>query len=148
MKREYRKLDISDIGLVLNINRDFREGFAFDKNARQFLSNPMNWIVACIQDEKIIGFTYGYELNRLDNKGNMVYIHEVSVLPDCQRQGIGSEILNTIKKICKLAGISRFFLITQKHNDAACKLYEKAGGKKSSTHDDDVTYSFNNFELH
>lgn len=146
-EREFRKLSISDLELVLQMENDFRSGFIFQENARQFLSNPMNWIFACIQEKQIIGFAYGYELNRLDNKGNMLYIHEVGVLPQYQKQGIGFQILASIKNICKLTGICRFFLITQKHNKAACALYEKAGGEKASkTHDDDVTYFFNKFD--
>lgn len=141
--REYRKLQASDLNLVLGMNKDFRANFICEENGRLFLSNPMNWIFACVQDEKVIGFAYGYELNRLDNKGNMLYIHEVGVLPEYQRQGIGLELLSGIKKLCQLTGICRFFLFTQKHNTAACALYEKSGGDKShTTLEDDVTYFF------
>ena len=146
-EREYRKLNISDLELVLEMNKNFRDGFIFKENARQFLLDPKNWIFACIEDKKIIGFAYGYELNRLDNKGNMLYIHEVGVHPEYQRQGIGFQILTSLKEICKLTDICRFFLITQKHNIAACKLYEKTGGKKiADSYDDDIIYFFNKFD--
>lgn len=69
--REFRKLRLSDLELVLQMESNFRKGFVFEENARQFLSNPMNWIFACIQENQIIGFAYGYELNRLDSKGNI-----------------------------------------------------------------------------
>lgn len=145
-KREFRKLCLSDLEIVLQMESDFRSGFIFEENARQFLSNPMNWIFACIQEKQIIGFAYGYELNRLDNKGNMLYIHEVGVLPQYQKQGIGFQILTSIKNLCKLTGICRFFLFTQKHNAVACALYEKAGGEKTSNTNDDVTYFFKKFD--
>lgn len=146
-KREFRRLSLTDLDIVLQMNRNFRNGFIAEENARQFLLNTNNWIFACIEDKKIIGFAYGYELNRLDNRGNMLYIHEVGVLPEYQRQGIGYQILTDIKKLCKLMGICRFFLFTQKNNIAACALYEKAGGEKTSDgQDDDVTYFFNKFE--
>lgn len=145
--RELRKLQLSDLELVLQMENNFRSNFIVKENARQFLSNPMNWVFACIQEEKIVGFAYGYELNRLDNKGDMLYIHEVGVLPQYHRQGIGFEILTGIKKLCKLTGICKFFLFTQKHNIAACALYEKAGGEKTKdAFDDDVTYFFNKFD--
>lgn len=128
----------------MQMEKDFRSNFVFEENARQFLSNLMNWVFACIEEKRIIGFAYGYELNRLDNKGNMLYIHEVGVLPQYHRQGIGFQILTGIRDLCKLTGICRFFLFTQKHNTAACALYEKAGGKKTrDACDDDVTYFFN-----
>lgn len=145
--REFRKLRLSDLQLVLHMNGDFRSNFIFEENARQFLSNPMNWIFACIQEGRIIGFAYGYELNRLDNKGNMLYIHEVGVLPRYHRQGIGFQLLTGIKNLCRLMGICRFFLITNRHNIAACALYEKAGGQKSfDSFEDDVTYFFNDLD--
>lgn len=144
IQREFRKLRISDLELVLHMEKDFRSNFICEENARQFLSNPMNWIFACIQDQRIIGFAYGYELNRLDSKGNMLYVHEVGVLPEYHRQGVGFQLLLGIKNICKLTGMCRFFLFTQKHNIAACALYEKAGGRKTSDVDNvDVTYFFN-----
>ncbi|MCA0386582.1 MAG: GNAT family N-acetyltransferase [Firmicutes bacterium] len=141
--RVYRKLQISDLPLVIGMGENFRANFICEENARQFLMNPMNWIFACIQDQKIIGFAYGYELNRLDQQGNMLYIHEVGVLPDFQRQGIGLQLLMNMKMICERLGICRFFLFTQRHNQAACALYEKAGGHKGNeTLEDDVTYFF------
>lgn len=145
-RREFRKLSLSDLYIVLQMEKDFRNGFIVEENARQFLLNSNNWIFACIQGKRIIGFAYGYEMNRLDNKGNMLYIHEVGVLPEYQRQGIGFKILTDIKNLCKLTGICRFFLFTQKSNIAACALYEKAGGEKTSDENDNVTYFFNKFD--
>ena len=138
--RIFRKLTVNDLSLLLNMEQDFRSNFICEENARQFLSNPMNWLFACIQDQRIIGFAYGYELHRLNNTGNMLYIHEVGILEQYQRQGIGRQLLTGIQALCKLTGICRFFLFTQKSNAAACSLYESVGGK--AAHDDDVMYFF------
>lgn len=81
-KRIYRKLGISDLDLVRQMEGDFRSDFICEENARLFLANPMCLIFACIENNRVIGFAYGYELNRLNNTGNMLYIHEVSVLPE------------------------------------------------------------------
>jgi len=140
-KRIYRKLDISDLDLVRQMEGDFRSDFICEENTRLFLANPMCLIFACIENNRVIGFAYGYELNRLNNIGNMLYIHEVSVLPEFQRQGVGKHILTGVKSLCKLTGICRFFLVTEKSNRAACALYESVGGE--SAHDDDITYFFN-----
>jgi len=123
------------------MENDFRSNFVTEGSAQLFLSNPMNWLFACIENNQIIGFAYGYELNRLNSDGNMLYIHEVGVLPQFQRQGIGKEILNNVKALCKQVNICKFFLFTEKSNTAACALYDSAGGR--SAHDDDVAYFFN-----
>lgn len=142
--RSFRKLSIYDLQLVLRMEEDFRSNFVCLENARGFLSNSSNWIFACIENKRIIGFAYGYELNRLNDIGNMLYIHEISVLPEFHRQGIGKQILNGIRSLCKLTGICKVFLFTEKSNIAACALYESAGGK--STHNDDIVYFFNNLD--
>ena len=131
------------------MENSFRSGFVNEENARQFLLNPMNWLFACIQDKQIIGFAKGYELNRLDKRSNMMYIHEVGVLPQYHRQGIAFEIFAAIKTMCKINGICKFFLMTQKANIAACRLYEKVGGKKMVDVDNgdvDIGYYFNEFD--
>lgn len=142
--RIFRRLTISDLPMVLQMENDFRSNFVYEENARMFLSNTMNWIFACIENNRIIGFAYGYELNRLNDIGNMLYIHEVGVLSEYRRQGIGKQILNGIKSLCKLSGICKFFLFTEKSNIAACALYESVGGE--SAHDDDVSYFFNKLD--
>ena len=139
--RLFRKLTLSDLPLVLKMETDFRTGFISEENARQFFSNPINWMFACIQNDQIIGFAYGYELNRLNDEGNMLYIHEIGVLEQYCRQGIGHDLMTGIKSLCKSMGICRFFLFTQKSNVGACSLYDSIGGK--AVHKDDVTYFFN-----
>lgn len=143
-KRVCRKLTVSDLPLVLTMEQDFRRNFICEEHARRFLSNPMNWLFACIQDHHIIGFAYGYELNRLNKSGNMLYIHEVSVLEPYHRQGIGRQILTGIQSLCQLIGICKCFLFTQKSNLAACSLYEAVGGEPA--HDDDIVYFFKTLE--
>lgn len=66
-----RRLQIKDLNLVLQMDKDFRGDFICEENARQFLLNPMNWIFACIKENQIVGFAYGYELQRLDDQGNI-----------------------------------------------------------------------------
>lgn len=77
----------------------------------------------------------------------MLYIHEVGVLPQYQRQGVGYHLLTQLKCICSFNGITKLFLLTERSNAAACALYEKAGGvKPTSSLDDDVVNFFTNLE--
>lgn len=163
-KRVYKKLGISDLRLVVSMEKYFRSAFICEENARLFLSKPQNWLFACIEKSdgdvsnendaaddkggKIIGFAYGYELNRLDSQGDMLYIHEVGVLPEYHRQGIGAELMRNIKSACKLLGICKFFLFMQKSNEAAMGLYLKAGGKPAVDFehgDGNVVFFFKDF---
>ena len=128
-ERVFRRLNVSDLPIVLRMNQDFRENFICEESTRLFLAQPQNWLFACIENRRVVGFIYGYECNRLDDAGNMLYIHEVGVLPENHRQGIGRQMLSDIKTLCRLSGICRLFLTTSRTNEAACGLYHSQGGE-------------------
>jgi len=137
------KLSVKDIDLVMKMNVDFRSGFIVKDKALSFLSDEKNWIFAAIRNNRIIGFAYGYELPRLDSKGNMLYIHEVGVIEEFQKRGIGEKLMNSLKKECYNYNMCRYFLITGHENIGANKLYKKCDGKVSEdSNGNDVVYHF------
>lgn len=132
MEYSCRKLGVQDLELVMGMNRDFREGFICQENALQFLVNPDNWLYAAVSEGRIIGFAYGYELRRLDSQGNMLYIHEVGVMEQYQRQGVGYRMMSELKSACREKGICKYFLSANQNNAGANALYQKLGGTVSS----------------
>jgi ribosomal-protein-alanine N-acetyltransferase len=130
-----RKLNKDELFMVMEMNRSFREGLAVRNNAEAFLNNPSNWIYAAVADDTVLGFAYGYELSRLNDIVNMLYIHEVGVMEEYQRRGIGYTLLSRLKEECSKRGICRFFLITGQNNIAANALYKKLGGEISAESD-------------
>ena len=126
---EYRRLTIDDLAMVMAMNRDFREGFAEESSLRAFLCDPDCWLFAAVEDGRIIGFAYGYALQRLNTQRKMLYIHEVGVLDGCQRQGIGSRLMKELLKACEAEHICKMFLTCYQNNAGANALYRKAGGE-------------------
>lgn len=126
---EYRRLSIDDLAMAMAMNRDFREGFAEESSLRAFLCDPDCWLFAAVEDRRIIGFAYGYALQRLNTQRKMLYIHEVGVLDDCQRQGIGSRLMKELMKACEAEHICKMFLVCYQNNAGANALYRKAGGE-------------------
>jgi len=146
-ERIFRKLGLADLQMLVNTKKDADalEIWQIDEeNARLFLSNPMNYFFACIENNTIIGYVCGHELNRLDKAGNMLYIHGVGVHADYRRKGIGKQMINAVKQLCKLNGMCRLFLYTHKTNTAACALYNATKG--DATRDDNISYFFNKLD--
>lgn len=56
--RKLRRLNSSYLELILNMNINFREGFANEDKLKEFLEDDNNFFYACIFNEKIIGFLY------------------------------------------------------------------------------------------
>lgn len=140
---EYRKLSSDDLPLALSMNRDFREGFAEENSLRAFLSSPDCWLFAAMLENRIIGFAYGYALQRMNTGRKMLYIHEVGVLDDYQRQGIGTQMLMKLKEACAAENYCKIFLTCYQNNVGANALYRKAGGKLcEESHGKDTVYWF------
>lgn len=135
---EIRRLNGDDVEKVIDMVEKFRSVITTKKKIIEFLSNNKNYIVACLDNEKIVGFVLGYELQRYDNQNNMIYIHEVNVLSEYRRQGIGKKMMNELKKLCKNNYLSKMFLITRKTNLSAVNLYKATEGK--SDNDDDIVF--------
>ena len=143
MEYSCQKLTLKDIGMVMDMNRNYREGFICYESALTFLKNEKNWIFAAVLDNVIIGFAYGYELNRLDHAGNMLYIHEVGVMERYQRQGVGYKMMTELKLACKNRNICRYFLSAYQNNAGANALYKKLGGVVSEeSKGNDTDYIF------
>jgi ribosomal protein S18 acetylase RimI-like enzyme len=104
-----------------------------------FLRNDLDYVVACIEDNVVVGFLLAYELQRFD-KNNMMYVHEVDVVPEYRRRGIGRQMIEEVIRICEECGVYKLFLITNKSNVPACRLYEVTGGKV--VEDDSILYCY------
>jgi len=124
-----RKANINDYDFIYSLNeivyRDYivkvwsgwDEGFQ-----KQFCENRL--ASGCIQiiciDEKEIGIL------ELIDKENQIYIEEIQLVPDSQSRGIGSQIINDIKKRAFELNCS-VGLRVLKINHRARKLYEELG---------------------
>lgn len=140
---EFRRLKGAELEKILQMNVDFRSGFADRGAARRFLETEHCWIYAALRKDAIIGFAYGYALSRLDGKADMLYIHEVGVAEPEQRRGVGSAMLTALLRDAGRSGIGRVFLFADRHNTAANALYRKLGGVVGwDSGGDDTVYFF------
>lgn len=138
-----RRLGEADIEAVMAMNRDFREGFIDREKALAFLRDESCWLFAALMEDTVIGFAYGYELRRLDKKGNMLYIHEVGVIERFQRRGVGYAMMRALGECCREKGICRYFLSAYQNNAGANALYQKLGGQvNAESQGKDVLYHF------
>ena len=117
--------------MVLEMNQHFRHGFVSQSGAEAFLAKPENLLFAAVFENEVIGFAFGYRLNRLDGGRTMLYIHELGVQEAYQRQGNGLQMLRALKQWCKENGVGKMFLTCYQNNLGANKLYRKAGGEVS-----------------
>jgi hypothetical protein len=76
-----RRLTREDGLLMQQIVQKFKSMNADIKRIDAFLGSDLDYVIACIEDNEVIGFLLAYELQRFD-KNNMMYVHEVDVMPE------------------------------------------------------------------
>lgn len=133
------RLHIEDIDQAVELARSFK-GESDRSVLSQFLSSQDNYLIGAFDDDRPIGIAIAYMLPRVDKKGPMLYMHEIEIAENYRRQKIGSEIMGILRQEIAAAGFHEMFLITNKSNIAAMRLYESSGGKP--VHDDDVVFVF------
>ena len=87
---KYKLLEKEDLELMKEIIED--DNMEFDlNNLQEFLNDKNNYGLIAKEENKIIGFIYGYSLLKPNGK-YMFYVHSVGVLPNYQGKGIGKEL--------------------------------------------------------
>ncbi|GIN22326.1 GNAT family N-acetyltransferase [Siminovitchia fordii] len=143
---EYRRLKSGDDSqfsdLVLLFNEEFESPtltYVNTKNIRKLLNNPKFVCIVAQIDHKIIGGLTAYELEMYDREGSSMYIYDLAVSKEYQRNGIGSRLVHKIIMLCKSKVIEDLFVQADGVDQHAISFYKKIGGKQSKT----FQFSFN-----
>ena len=102
-----------------------------------FLKHTQNLAFIAKYHNEICGFIYGYSLTSLDSAPQL-FVYSVDVLSKFQNNGIGSKLFQYVVDYGQENGYSECFVITDKANKGACRVYEKAGGKND--YEDEIVY--------
>jgi len=126
---EYKLLEQDDLELMKEIIEDDDMEFELS-NLTRFLQDNNNYGFIAKENNKIIGFIYGYSLLKPNGK-YMFYVHSVGVLPNYQGKGIGKELFKYMVEYLENEKKSyKYFLLTAEDNIIAQKLYRKYSTKE------------------
>ncbi|MCG7345977.1 GNAT family N-acetyltransferase [Sporosarcina sp. ACRSL] len=144
---EYKKLQVGDDlifhELVLLFNREFESGdYVNSKNIKHLLNNPHFVCFVASVDNKIVGGLTAYELEMYDQEGSSMYIYDLAVSKEYQRNGIGSMLIHKIIDFCKSKSIRDVFVQVDGDDQHAIQFYKKNGGEQSKT----FHFSFHTFD--
>lgn len=121
---KFIRVDKENINLLPNKIEINDERF-LGEELKYFVNNNQNYIFIGMIENEIVAVLYGYGVDRPDGK-KMFYIHSVDVLKKYQKQGIGTKLLDYVLTYIKQEKrYYKFFVLADKDNTGACKLYEK-----------------------
>lgn len=125
-----RVLSPSDISLLLNAADDVFDYAVNETYAREFLDDPRHHIVVALVDGVVIGFASAVHYIHPD-KPPELWINEVGVTALQQGRGIAKAIMTEMLKLGKRLGCANAWVLTDRNNIAANKLYQSIGGRIS-----------------
>ena len=135
---EFKVLENQDVELLLDFVDD--EDTQYDKeHLRNFINEENNYGFIAKEDNRVLGFAYGYVLIKPDGR-KAFYFDSIDVIKVGQNKGIGTKLMKFVSDYSKKLGCYEMFLITQKSNVSACRCYTKAGGISEA--EDDVVFVF------
>ena len=126
---EYKILEKQELGLMKEILEDDEMDFDLN-NLNKFIEDSNNYGFIAKENNKIVGFIYGYSLLKPNGK-YMFYVHSVGVLPDYKGRGIGKALFKYMVEYLEKENKSyKYFLLTAEDNIIAQKVYRKHSTKE------------------
>lgn len=99
--------------------------------AEELLTNPDNCIYLAEVDGKAVGYIYAEVRHASENPffhaRSQVYVHQLSVKPDHQKQGHGEKLIQAVKDLAQEQGITTIGLDVWSFNTQASRFFESQG---------------------
>jgi aminoglycoside 6'-N-acetyltransferase I len=105
----------------------------------EFLADPRHHLAVAIDGGQIVGFASGVHYVHPDKPSEM-WINEVGVAPSHQGRGLGKAILGTLVQHAEHLGCREAWVLTERANSAAMRLYASVGGEEAPG--DQVMFTF------
>ena len=121
----FEMLQEKDISSIKEIIDWFME--CNHEQIKAFLSEKQNIAIVAKYAGRIIGLIYGYSLTRIDGKSPQFFIYSVDIHKKFQDKGYGSQLVQHAVDWARNNGFCESFVLTDKDNPRACRVYEKAG---------------------
>lgn len=122
-----RILQPSDAGLVVGAAPGVFDHAPQIPLTTEFLGDPWHHLIAAIDEGQLVGFISAMHYVH-PNKPAELWINEVGVAPARQGKGIGREMLEAMLAHGRTLGCVNAWVLTEKENTAAMRLYASAGG--------------------
>lgn len=136
MRIEIQKLSYRDIDGFIELLDVFEEVFEMKnfelpgtKHLEALLDKEDFFVFVALSEGKIVGGLTAYSLMQYFSASPLVYIYDVAVLKQYQRQGVGKKLLLGIKDYCKETGIEEIIVQADEADEHAIDFYHSTGAK-------------------
>ncbi len=115
-------------------------GMAFIAANGTFFQDEDNILLVAREGGQPAGFLYAYVLEAPHDLRPKMFLYSIDVFPEFQRRGVGTALIEELKRLASDRNCSEIFVLTNASNLAANRLYQKTGGIRENP--DDVMYVY------
>jgi ribosomal protein S18 acetylase RimI-like enzyme len=108
--------------------------------AREFLADRRHHLAVAVDDGQVVGFASAVHYLHPDKPHPELWINEVGVAATHRRRGLGMRMLRALFAVARGLGCAEAWVLTDRANTAAMRLYAAAGSRKAPT--DHVMFTF------
>lgn len=132
MAFEIRILDSGDQAILQNVAPGVFDN-SFDPTlVTEFLRDSRHHLAVAIDDQyQVVGFASGVHYIHPDKPSEM-WINEVGVAPTHRARGVGKAVIQALLQHAKKIGCREAWVLTDRSNIAAMRLYQSTGGEEAS----------------
>ena len=123
-----RRATLQDTSQVCDALRLVDQREITDPSAvEKFLSDPGCYLLFATDHNEVVGSLNGYALKRPYRPEPQFLLYEVGVKEKYRGQGVGTALLRAFVSEARAAGAFEVWVLTDRTNTAALRIYEKSG---------------------
>jgi aminoglycoside 6'-N-acetyltransferase I len=140
MAIEIKVMGPQDAGILADVAPDVFDGPIDIRRTDEFLADPRHHLVVAVEDGQVVGFASAVHYIHPDKSRPELWINEVSVAATHQRRGLATRLLRSLFAVARGLGCAEAWVLTDRANTAAMRLYSAAGSTEAPT--DHVMFTF------
>jgi aminoglycoside 6'-N-acetyltransferase I len=137
---EIRLLLAGEEGILANVAPEVFDHPIVPEAAREFLADPRHHLAVAVEGGTVVGFASGVHYLHPDKPRPELWVNEVGVAPTHQGRGLGKAVLGALLGAGRSLGCAEAWVLTDRGNPAALRLYASLGG--AETPPDAVLFTF------
>jgi ribosomal protein S18 acetylase RimI-like enzyme len=140
MAIEVKLLEAGDEDVLTRVAPEVFDDPIDPRATAAFLADPRHRIAVALDEELVVGFVTAVVYVHPDKPQPELWINEVSVAPTHRRLTLGRALIDSILDAARAEGCSEAWVLTERDNEAAMRLYSGAGAHPAAT--DPVMFTF------
>ena len=125
---EIKILRPEDAAVLLAVGPDVFDDAVDPRVATEFLNDPRHHLVAAIDRGVVVGFASAVHYVHPDKRSPEMWINEVGVATTHRGRGVAGAILQRLLEVARAIGCVEAWVLTDRTNEAALRLYKASGG--------------------